>query len=70
MELLFELQGEEYIELNKLLKTMNLVSTGGEANYLISDGLVKVNDLTETRKRNKIRSGDKVDCAGNVIKVI
>ena len=53
----FQLQGHEYIELNKLLKLMRLVETGGEANICIDDGEVVVNGVVELRKRNKLRDG-------------
>ena len=53
----FHLQGHEYIELNKLLKLMRLVETGGEANICIDDGEVIVNGVVELRKRNKLRDG-------------
>lgn len=48
----------EYIELNKILKIMHWVETGGQANQVIEDGLVKVNGQVEFRKRNKLRPGD------------
>jgi ribosome-associated protein len=53
----FHLQGHEYIELNKLLKHLHLVETGGEANICIDDGEVIVNGVVELRKRNKLRDG-------------
>ena len=53
----FHLQGKEYIELNKLLKLLHLVSTGGEANICIENGEVTVNGEVELRKRNKLREG-------------
>lgn len=56
----FELNGQEYIELNKLLKLLQLTETGGEANEVISSGKVKVNGAVETQKRKKIRGGDKI----------
>ena len=52
--------GEEYIELNNLLKALGWVSTGGEAKIRIDQGEVSVNGEVETRKRKKIRSGDRV----------
>ena len=55
--LTFHLQGHEYIELNKLLKLMQLVETGGEANICIEEGEVIVNGEVELRKRNKLRDG-------------
>ncbi len=57
----FELNGREYIELNKLLKIMHLVETGGEANLCIENGEVIVNGVVEMRKRNKLRDGYVVD---------
>jgi ribosome-associated protein len=53
----FSLEGQEYIELNHLLKVLTLVNSGGEANMFISNGEVIVNDVVELRKRNKIRAG-------------
>ncbi|MCP4576947.1 MAG: RNA-binding S4 domain-containing protein [Deltaproteobacteria bacterium] len=50
----------ESIELYKILKFENLVASGGEAKYVISQGQVMVNGEVETRKRKKIFSGDVV----------
>jgi ribosome-associated protein len=65
----FQLGGHEYIELNQLLKVVGLVNSGGEANSFISDGDVLVNDVVETRKRNKIKAGFKVEFNGQVLLV-
>jgi ribosome-associated protein len=54
----FDLNGHEFIELNKLLKLMKIVSSGGEANGKIENGEILVNGNVETRKRNKLRVGD------------
>lgn len=54
----FQLQGSEYIELNKLLKILHLVGTGGESNVRITQGEVKVNGEVELQKRKKLRAGD------------
>ncbi len=51
---------QEPIELYKILKLENLVQSGGEAKYVISEGLVRVNGEVETRKRRKITAGDVV----------
>jgi ribosome-associated protein len=56
----FELRGHEFILLNKLLKLLNLVQSGGEANQRIEEGEVKVNAAVEKQKRKKLRVGDKV----------
>jgi ribosome-associated protein len=56
----FDLNGHEFIELNKLLKLLKFVGSGGEANSRIENGEVSVNGAIETRKRNKLRPGDTV----------
>ena len=56
----FNLDGEEYIELNKLLKILSWVSSGGEAKQVIDEGQVQVNGEVELRRRRKLKSGDEV----------
>ncbi len=51
----------EYIELIKLLKVTGLSDTGGEAKAMVEGGRVTLNGQPESRKRAKIRKGDKVD---------
>ncbi len=66
----FELNGEEYIELNKLLKLLNFVESGADAKLRIDNGEVTVNDKTELRRRNKLRAGDKVCFAGQTVVIV
>lgn len=56
----FELEGHDFIELNKLLKIQGWVATGGEAKQAIDAGSVKVNSEIETRRRRKLRTGDSI----------
>lgn len=65
----FDLKGKEYIELNKLLKLLNLVESGGMAKLVIDEGLVMVNGEIEQRIRNKIRAGFKVEFEGQTVLV-
>jgi len=58
------------VELYKILKMENLVASGGEAKFVIADGLVTVNNEIETRKRKKIFPGDVVEFAGNRLQII
>ena len=60
---------EEPIELYKILKIENMVASGGEAKYVISEGQVIVNGKIETRKRKKIFSGDIVEFGEKEIRV-
>jgi len=56
----FEINEKGFIELNKLLKALNLVETGGEAHIRIDAGEVRVNGEIEKQRRKKLRSGDVV----------
>lgn len=49
---------DEYIELFKLLKLLDLVDTGGQAKMIVAEGYVQRNGEVETRKRAKIIAGD------------
>ncbi len=49
------------IELYKVFKLANLVSGGGEAKHIISEGYVAVNGEIELRKRRKIYDGDLIE---------
>lgn len=64
----FELE-DDYIELFKLLKVLDLVDSGAHAKMLIADGYVKRNGEVELRKRAKIISGDVIEIAEVVIEV-
>jgi len=59
----------EFIALDKLLKLMRLVGSGGEAHAAIKEGMVSVNGEVELQKRKKIRSGDIAVFNGETIKV-
>ena len=48
----------EYIRLDSALKLSSVVSTGGEAKFVIQDGLVKVNGIVCTQRGKKLRNGD------------
>lgn len=55
----------EFIKLDSLLKFAALVGTGGEAKYVIAEGMVKVNGELCTMRGKKIYPGDKVSFAEN-----
>jgi ribosome-associated protein len=60
---------EEPIELYKVLKFENMVNSGGEAKYVISEGQVMVNGEIETRKRKKLYSGDIVEFKNEILRI-
>jgi len=64
----FKIKGE-YIQLNQLLKVMGWCDSGGNANALIDSGKIKVNEVVELRRRNKIFPGFKVEFNAKVITI-
>ena len=64
----FELK-DNYIELYKLIKVLDLVDSGAQAKLIIADGYVKRNGEIETRKRAKIVSGDIINVAEAIVEV-
>lgn len=65
----FELNDFDFIELNKLLKIMQLVGSGGEAKQCIDEGLVTVNGHPEKQRRKKLRKGDVVSFEGHQVTI-
>lgn len=65
----FNLNSNEFIELNKLLKINNLVNSGGEAKVRIQEGEATVNGQPETQVRKKLRVGDRVEFGGETITI-
>lgn len=57
---------DDYIELFKLLKVLDLVDSGAQAKMIVADGYVKRNGETELRKRAKIIAGDKLTVGDDV----
>lgn len=62
-------EGSDYIELIKLIKLLNLATSGAEAKQMVDDGIVKRNGEIEYRKRAKIRTGDKIELLDEIIQI-
>ncbi len=60
----------EFIKLDQLLKFANIVSSGGEAKLVISEGMVKLNGEVETRRGKKIHPGDEVEFEGEIYRIV
>lgn len=65
----FILKGKEFIPLCDLMKVTDLCESGGVAKHLIAGGEVQVDGVIETRKRCKIRAGQKVLFKGQEVLV-
>jgi len=51
---------ESVIQLDKFIKYLGLVATGGQAKVVIQGGEVLVNGVIETRRKKKLKAGDEV----------
>ncbi len=68
MAIPFKIRGE-FIELIKLLKVTGISESGAQAQALVEANKVKVNGEIETRKRAKIKPGDRIETADESIEV-
>ena len=69
MSISLQVRGE-YIQLDQLLKTTGLCHSGGMAHAEIEAGKVLVDGQVETRKRAKLRPGQKVDYSGETVLLV
>jgi len=60
----------EFIELDNLLKAMDLAASGAQARQLILAGSIKVNGQVETRVRRKLRLEDSVEFGEHQISIV
>ncbi len=51
----------DFIRLDQLLKWADIVSSGGEAKYLISEGMILLNGEVCLQRGKKIKKGDKIE---------
>jgi len=58
------------VELCKLLKIADLVSGGGEAKVVISEGYVLLNGEVEYQKRKKVYHEDVIEFNGEIVQLI
>ena len=59
----------DFIKLDSFLKLAALVGTGGEAKYVIQEGMVLVNGEVCTMRGKKLYPGDRVEFAENLLEV-
>ena len=60
---------DDFIKLGQALKLAGFVDSGVEAKIVITNGEVKVNGETDTRRGKKLVSGDVVEYKGKTFKV-
>jgi ribosome-associated protein len=69
MSISFAVRGE-YIQLDQLLKATGLSDSGGSAHAAIAEGRVRVDGTVDTRKRAKLRPGQRVLFAEESIELV
>ena len=60
----------EYITLDSMLKYAAVAGTGGEAKFVINEGLVFVNGEVCTQRGKKLRPGDRVEFQGMSFEIV
>ncbi len=60
---------DEFIKLGQVMKLAGKVENGGEAKKVITEGLIKVNGIVDTRRGRKVHPGDTVEFEGETFKV-
>jgi ribosome-associated protein len=60
----------EFVELDNMLKVLELAASGAQAKQQIQAGLVKVNGEVELRVRRKLHAGDSVEFAAQKIDIV
>jgi len=61
---------QEYIQLIKLLKLLNLCESGADAKIAVESNLVYFNNVVETQKRKKLRKGDTIKFYDTLVKIV
>lgn len=69
MSISFPVRGD-HIQLDQLLKALGLVGSGGAAHAMVEAGEVQVDGKVESRKRAKLRPGQRVRFAGEQIVLV
>lgn len=59
----------EYITLGQLLKTSDVIQSGGMAKWYLSEYYVFVNEEEEQRRGRKLRDGDVVELPNEELKI-
>ena len=60
----------EYVTLGQFLKLADIIQTGGEAKFFLSENLIIINGEEDNRRGRKLRDGDIVEVLGNKFKIV
>ena len=56
-----------YIRVDHLLQIAGIAQSGGEAGFLVKNGLIRQNGRVLQEKRKKVYPEDEVDCNGKLL---
>jgi S4 domain protein YaaA len=60
----------EYVTLGQFLKLADIIQTGGEAKFFLSENLIVINGEEDNRRGRKLRDGDIVEVLGKNYKIV
>ena len=60
----------EYVTLGQFLKLADIIQTGGEAKFFLSENRIIVNGEEDNRRGRKLRDGDIVEVLGKKYKIV
>ena len=63
-------ENQPFVELNKLLKILQIAQTGGHAKIMIQNNEVLVNGVLEIRIRKKLVKSDRVKVGNYLISIV
>ncbi|MBE6132458.1 MAG: S4 domain-containing protein YaaA [Erysipelotrichaceae bacterium] len=59
----------EYVTLGQFLKLADIIQTGGEAKFFLSENRIIINGEEDNRRGRKLREGDVVEVLGKSYKI-
>lgn len=59
----------EYVTLGQFLKLADIIQTGGEAKFFLSENRIIINGEEDNRRGRKLREGDVVEVLGKCYKI-
>ena len=60
----------EYVTLGQFLKLADIIQTGGEAKFFLSENQIIINGEEDNRRGRKLRDGDIVEVLGKSYKIV
>ena len=60
----------EYVTLGQFLKLADIIQTGGEAKFFLSENQIIINGEEDNRRGRKLRDGDIVEVLGKKYKIV